>query len=42
MKYKKSLIFICLIIFLFTIASVCASDENQTAVAIYENSQELD
>ena len=30
MKYKKSLIFICLIICLFSIASVCAGDVNDT------------
>jgi len=33
MKYKKSLIFICLIICLFSFASVCASDVNETVVA---------
>ena len=33
MKYKKSFIFICLIICLFSIASVCASDVNETVVA---------
>ena len=33
MKYKKSFIFICLIICLFSIASVCASDVNETLVA---------
>ena len=32
MKYKKGLLFICLIICLFTIASVCASDVNETMV----------
>lgn len=39
MKYKKGLIFICLIICLFSIASVCASDENATDDVI---SQEMD
>ena len=33
MKYKKSFIFICLIICLFSIVSVCASDVNETIVA---------
>ena len=33
MKYKKGLIFICLIICLFTIASVCAGDVNETVLA---------
>ena len=33
MKYKKVFIFICLIICLFSIASVCASDVNETALA---------
>ena len=33
MKYKKGLIFICLLIFLFSIASVCASDVNDAAIA---------
>ena len=32
MKFKKFLIFICLIICLFSIASVCASDINETIV----------
>lgn len=32
MKYKKELIFICLIICLFSVASVCASDVNDTAI----------
>lgn len=41
MKYKRSLIFICLIISLFSIASVCASDVNQTVVAGDEINQEL-
>ncbi|MEE3490662.1 MAG: hypothetical protein VZR10_07330, partial [Methanobrevibacter sp.] len=33
MKYKKGLLIICLIICLFSIASVCASDVNETVVA---------
>ena len=33
MKYKKGLIFICLVICLFSIASVCASDVNETVAA---------
>lgn len=33
MKYKKSLVFICLLICLFSIASVGASDVNETSVA---------
>ena len=37
MKYKKSLLFVCLIICLFSIAGVCASDVNDTAVASQEN-----
>ena len=41
MKYKKGLIFICLIICLFSIASVCASDVNETIVA-NENQIEID
>ena len=41
MKFKKIFIFICLIICLFSIASVCASDANQTAVASDELNQEL-
>ena len=38
MKYKKSLLFICLIICLFSIASVCASDVNETVVASEDQS----
>ena len=33
MKYKKGLIFICLVICLFSIACVCASDVNETVAA---------
>ena len=33
MRYRKGLIFICLIICLFSIASVCASEVNDTVVA---------
>ena len=32
MKYKKSLIFICLILCLFSIASICASEVNETVI----------
>ena len=39
MKYKNGLIFICLIICLFSIASVCASDVNNTAISTEDNSQ---
>ncbi|WP_292753010.1 Ig-like domain-containing protein [Methanobrevibacter sp.] len=41
MKYKKGLIFICLIICLFSIVSVCASDVNETLVANEEQNNEL-
>lgn len=41
MKYKKSLLFICLIICLFSIASVCASEVNETLVASEDQSDEL-
>ena len=41
MKYKKGWIFICLIIGLFSIASVCASDVNETAAASDDNHVEL-
>lgn len=41
MKYKKGLIFICLIICLFSIASVCASDVNETVVASGGQSYDL-
>ena len=40
MKYKKGLIFICLIICLFTIASVCAADVNETVVTNEDQSEE--
>ena len=33
MKYKKGLVFICLIICLFSISGVCAGDVNDTAIA---------
>lgn len=33
MKHEKSLLIICMIICLFSIASVCASDVNDTIVA---------
>lgn len=38
MKYKMGLIFVCLIICLFSIASVCASDINETDNQLKENS----
>ena len=41
MEFKKIFIFICLIICLFSIASVCASDVNQTVVSSDEINQEL-
>ena len=41
MKYKKGLVFICLIICLFSIASVCASDVNETVVANEDQSDEV-
>ena len=41
MKNKKGLIFICLIICLFSIVSVCASDVNETVVASEDQSDEL-
>ena len=41
MKYKKGLVFLCLIICLFSIASVCASDINETVVANEDQSEEL-
>ena len=39
MGYNKSLIFICLIVFLFSLSCVCASDINQTAVLNDESNQ---
>ena len=41
MKYKKGLLFICLVIFLFGIVSVCASDTNETVVANDDQSDEI-
>ena len=41
MKYKKSLLIICLIICLFSITSVCASDVNETIMATEVQSGEL-
>ena len=41
MKYKKGLLFICLIICLFSIASVVASDDNETVVASDDQNDEL-
>ena len=41
MDFKKIFIFICIIICLFSIASVCASDVNQTVVASEDINQEL-
>ncbi|MBQ9160981.1 MAG: hypothetical protein IJ122_06635 [Methanobrevibacter sp.] len=34
MKYKKSLIILVLTIFLFSVASVCASDANDTVIKL--------
>ncbi|WP_407377737.1 Ig-like domain-containing protein [Methanobrevibacter sp.] len=42
MKCKKTLIFICLTIFLFGVASVCATDVNQTVAADVETNPEVD
>ena len=36
MKYKKSMIILITTIFLFSIASVCASDTNTTAMAVVD------
>ena len=41
MKYKKGLIFICLITCLFSIASVVAGDVNETVVASEDQSSDL-
>lgn len=41
MKYKKSLIFICLIICLFSIASVCASEVNGTVVTSEDQNDDV-
>lgn len=41
MKYKKGLLIICLIICLFSIASVVASDVNETVVASEDQSEEV-
>ena len=41
MKFKKCLIFICLIVCIFSIASVCASDINDTVVANDDQSDEV-
>ena len=41
MKFKKCLIFICLIVCMFSIASVCASDINDTVVANDDQSDEV-
>ena len=41
MKYKKGFIFICLIICLFSIASVCASDVNEIEVVSDIQSDDL-
>ena len=39
MKYKKGLIFIFLLLFLFTVASVVAADVNETVVASEDQSE---
>ena len=41
MKYKKGLIFVCLIICLFSIASVCASEVNETTLTSDDQSDDL-
>jgi len=41
MKYKKGLIFICLFICLFSIASICASDVNETVAASEDQNDDL-
>ena len=41
MKFKKSLIFICLILCLLSIASVCASDVNDTIVASEDQNDKI-
>ena len=41
MNYKKSFLIICLIICLFSFASVCASNVNETIVASDEQSDDL-
>lgn len=41
MKYKRGFIFICLIICLFSIASVCASDVNEALMASEDQSNDL-
>lgn len=39
MKFKKCLLIMCIIICLFTIASVCATDANETAITSEDNAQ---
>ena len=41
MRYKKGLIFICLLICLFSVTCVCASNVNETVVASENQSDEL-
>ena len=41
MKFKKFIIFICLIVCMFSIASVCASDINDTVVASEDQSDDI-
>ena len=41
MKYKKGLVFICLLICLFSVASVVAGDVNETTVAIEDQNDEI-
>ena len=41
MRFKRTFLLICLFVCLFAMASVCASDANDTAIAI-ENSLEMD
>ena len=42
MKFKKSLLIICLFIFIFAMASVSASDSDNTAMSATEDSSEID
>ena len=39
MKYKKTMILLVLAIFIFGVASVCASDVNETTIATQEDNQ---
>ena len=41
MKFKKTFILICLVVCLFAMASVCASDANDTTIASEDTGLEL-